>query len=528
MHSDETTETADNVAWKVILATTVFRVLWLLAAPFELSPDECYYWDWGRRLDWGYFSKPPLIGWVYSLTGWWHADSATAVRVLSVGIGLISVVAFWRLARYLEGPAAGLTALLIAATMPAGVALNYFLTPDILLIAAWCTALFALARAWRLSGDKHGTGEERTAGWWCLYFFAGTMGVLAKQMMLVLPIIACVFLVTDPNPSKKRRRWTNWVALFVPLAGLLPTLWWNMQHVWVTLDHTAHHFSSEEWTPAMAVIWAGRHIAGQIAVAGPVMFAALLLAAAGLRHARSTSGRWFVWLMSVPPLAGITALALRQEINPNWPAAFYIGGMLLLAGWLHARPGHSPRLTRTIWISGSALSIIGCLAAVLIAPLGLGGSKVDFTKRANGWIQFARQVDALRAKTGGNENTRARLPVMGVDVSRKYISSLAFYLPDQPRVWGWRSKEGIVSQYDIWPDAFAELNPGDDLLVMSLPGRKPPPEVVARFEDIQPAGAVSVSLGKKAELAVDIWLGRRILPATPATQTTNRKTADHQ
>lgn len=501
-------------------------MLWLLTAPFELSPDECYYWDWGRRLDWGYFSKPPLIGWIYSLTGWWHADSAAAVRILSVGTGVISVLAFWRLARYLEGPAAGLTALLIAVSMPAGVALNYFLTPDILLVAAWCLALTALARAWQLAGENHGSSGGRTTGWWCLYFFAGTMGVLAKQMMLVLPVIACVFLLTDPSPNVKRRRWTNWAGLFVPLAGLLPTLWWNKQHVWITLEHTAHHFSTEEWKLKLALSWTIKHIAGQIAVAGPVMFVALTLAAAGWRHARSSSGRWFVWIMSVPPLTGITALALRQEINPNWPAAFYIGGMLLLAGWLHARPGGARSLTKAIWISGAALSTLACLTAVLIGPLGLEGSRLDFTKRANGWIEFARQTDAVRTQQSDAEKTKNRLPVMGLDVSRKYISSLAFYLPDQPRVWGWRSKEGIVSQYDIWPDAFCELNPGDDLLLMTLPGRKPPQAVVARFENIRRAGAVSVPLGKASELAVDLWLGRHILPSTGTKQATNRE-IDH-
>src|SRR5688572_3051275 len=37
--------------------------LWY-GCPIDLSGDEAHYWEWSRRLDWGYYSKGPLVAWV--------------------------------------------------------------------------------------------------------------------------------------------------------------------------------------------------------------------------------------------------------------------------------------------------------------------------------------------------------------------------------------------------------------------------------------------------------------------------------
>ena len=33
----------------------------------ELYPDEAQYWLWSRTLDFGYFSKPPMVAWTIRL-----------------------------------------------------------------------------------------------------------------------------------------------------------------------------------------------------------------------------------------------------------------------------------------------------------------------------------------------------------------------------------------------------------------------------------------------------------------------------
>ena len=47
-----------------IVAITGWRLLALWLTPLDLFMDEAQYWLWGDELALGYFSKPPLIGWV--------------------------------------------------------------------------------------------------------------------------------------------------------------------------------------------------------------------------------------------------------------------------------------------------------------------------------------------------------------------------------------------------------------------------------------------------------------------------------
>ncbi|WP_244505580.1 hypothetical protein [Methyloceanibacter stevinii] len=46
-----------------------FRLLALYASKIDFVMDEAQYWTWSRDLDFGYFSKPPLIAWVIRTMG---------------------------------------------------------------------------------------------------------------------------------------------------------------------------------------------------------------------------------------------------------------------------------------------------------------------------------------------------------------------------------------------------------------------------------------------------------------------------
>ena len=65
-HSDE------SRAWRLALwlvgALTMLRLAVLFITPLELYPDEAQYWLWSRTLDFGYFSKPPMIAWLIAGT----------------------------------------------------------------------------------------------------------------------------------------------------------------------------------------------------------------------------------------------------------------------------------------------------------------------------------------------------------------------------------------------------------------------------------------------------------------------------
>ncbi|MDP1592144.1 MAG: glycosyltransferase family 39 protein, partial [Prosthecobacter sp.] len=135
--------------------TWLKRFWWLLAAVFiarvgvmllfvngaDLAGDEAYYWDWGRRPDWGYFSKPPMIGWMMGVIGWLTGNAEWGVRFAALLLGTATLVVIHRIALVLfDARTAFLTAVLVLLTI-ANAGLNLLLTIDAPLLLCWTLGL---------------------------------------------------------------------------------------------------------------------------------------------------------------------------------------------------------------------------------------------------------------------------------------------------------------------------------------------------------------------------------------------------
>src|SRR4051812_32333864 len=80
-------------ATTTLLGLALFRLAYLplFCAVTDLAGDESYYWDWGRHPDWGYFSKPPLIGWLMGAIGWLTGHSEWGIRLAALLFGTASL-----------------------------------------------------------------------------------------------------------------------------------------------------------------------------------------------------------------------------------------------------------------------------------------------------------------------------------------------------------------------------------------------------------------------------------------------------
>src|SRR5262245_57768479 len=75
-------------AFMLVVAVTVLRLVCLANfCPLDLAPDEAYYWDWSRRLDWSYHSKGPLVAWLIRLSCEALGNTVFAVRLPAVLCG---------------------------------------------------------------------------------------------------------------------------------------------------------------------------------------------------------------------------------------------------------------------------------------------------------------------------------------------------------------------------------------------------------------------------------------------------------
>ena len=123
---------------------TVLRLILLFLYDSVLGPDEAQYWFWSRELDFGYYSKPPVIAWSIALATGLFGDHVWAVRFFSpLMIGGVAL-ALYGVGRRLYGDRIGIWAALTWLFLPAVMLGATMITTDVPLLLFWSLALLSL------------------------------------------------------------------------------------------------------------------------------------------------------------------------------------------------------------------------------------------------------------------------------------------------------------------------------------------------------------------------------------------------
>ena len=67
----------------IILVVTSVRVIALLSSELNFHGDEAQYWTWSRTVQWGYYSKPPLVAWLIKLNTGLCGNQESCLRLFS-------------------------------------------------------------------------------------------------------------------------------------------------------------------------------------------------------------------------------------------------------------------------------------------------------------------------------------------------------------------------------------------------------------------------------------------------------------
>lgn len=490
--------------WFYILlaSVTAGRAVYAAFLPFDLAGDESYYWEWGRRLAWGYYSKPPLIGWLMGLADWLGGGSVTGIKWTALVLGTGSVLFLFWLARRMYDERVAFWAGLAMLATPANAAVTLMLTIDAPLLFCWSGALYCI---WRIVSD----GMRGNYGYLALLWVLIGIGCLAKQMMLVFPLLALLFFAIEPQERRQLADWRWWVALLSGVLFLLPTLWWNARHGWITFRHTSHHFAAAAFSIEKALARLAEFFGAQAGLLSPLTWGLLVavLAAAAMGWRRlDKRARLLLWF-SAPALTVVFLMNIRQRVQPNWPAVYFPPAFILLTAWAAGALPLSKRLENWrrffrpgVWI-GAGLAVLIYLLPYLIPLAGLSGSKVDPTARLRGWSDLGRAMEACRA--GQPDGDRLLLIAAA---SRQDTSALAFYMPGQPVVYRWTDSRTIDSQYELWggpPNA-----QGASALILTGGADTPLPETLARaFAQVRLVDRIRIPLGGRRVRDFTVYRG---------------------
>jgi len=492
--------------WLLAFGVLVLRVAFIVLVPVDLAGDEAYYWDWGRRLSWGYFSKPPFIAWLMAWAGWLGGNTVFGVRLWAALLGTGSMLAIFLLGKRMYGSRTGFLAAALFAAMPGAALFSLLMTVDAALMFFWCVSLFAFYESLHAR-----TRRGRVIAALLLLVSLG-LGHLTKQIMWTFPLLAVLYLLVDGKVGRAKLRAPELlVALIGSYASLVPTILWNASHGWITFKHTEHHFQGSSL--ADFPVNFAEFVGMQLGVISPVTVTLLFgLVFPGLwRWRQLASKERFLVAFSGIPLSVMLLMLLRQGLNGNWGAAFYPSGIVLVAGWAKSVGGVTgvalPERTRSWVVPGlwaaCLLSALVYVLPVIIHLAGLTGGKLDPLARLRGWKQYAERVEEKRLQLPKDT------PVLIVG-HRYNASALAFYLPDQPRVYHWASPGKIDSQYQIW-GGLDQLKGRELLVVCNVRDANASgltEDVSQCFSEMRSIGLVDVALGNGRRLTYQLYRGQ--------------------
>ncbi|RZI86286.1 MAG: glycosyltransferase family 39 protein [Rubrivivax sp.] len=544
--------------WKLLalaIVLTAYRFWVVKHSGISLFFDESQYWDWSRHLSWGYFSKPPLIAAVVWLSTNLFGSGVLGVKAVSMLIYPITAVAMVGLARALwptsSGVRTGMVAAALFLTTPMVGLLGLVASTDGPLLLCWTLAAWALWRA----------QVTNRLSLWLLCGLAVGLGIMDKYTMAAFGLTAVWTLWGVHGPKRGLVRVGPWAALIVAALVVAPNLWWNAQHGFPTLLHTAELTAQS-----------GRHggflpmitfALGQILMLGPVVVVAalwLLKQAANVSNASIPPSQWaassqmmppsqwrpsnpvlppsqlnlpgardaaigegrpqalrtsayylastssyrFLWALSIPLLLVALVQSFHADAHVNWAAPAMIGLLMLVASRLSPPlvPLAAPRPNR--WLAAALVSNL-ILTGLVLHAKDIGGdnlpSKYDILVRMRGWQEaYDKLAPTMEEPTIGG------LPVLAD--KRLLLTQTAYHWRRfNFQLLAWNPKGLRLDHYQLMQSMSNRV--GQDVVLVTDEAN--PTHILQRFAIVRKMNHVVVPTGPDRKIELHVFFLRGFL-----------------
>ncbi|GGE54819.1 glycosyl transferase [Actibacterium pelagium] len=358
----------------VVLGLTVYRLGFLWFSRMDLFVDEAQYWLWGQELAFGYYSKPPLIGWtIRAVTELAGSDAPFWVRFPVPILHGVTALILGRVAKGLWDARAGFLVAVGYLTLPVVAVGSVQMSTDTVLFPFMALALAGYLRLLQTGGKAYAV----------LAGFALGIGFLAKYAAFYFLICAGLAALFIPQA---RLGWRSaGLVLLAFFVAISPNVVWNLLNGLTTVEHTMDNADWVRDPGARAGLNYDNLLtffASQFAVFGPVLMAALLWQP--LRDRRWPFG--FFQLFTLPIIALVCVQALLSNAYANWAASAYLAGTLAVLPWLSRR-----------WLIGSF--VINAGFCLIIPITTLFADDVKFLERYTGLDEMSDAlIDTARAE----------------------------------------------------------------------------------------------------------------------------------
>jgi dolichol-phosphate mannosyltransferase len=404
-----------NTALALIAYAFVLRLVY--AGSVEMMPEETYYWNYSRHLDFGYLDHPPMVAWLIRAATAVFGQTEFGVRAGALICGTITSIFVYKLTRNLFGAATALAALLLVQALPFFFLSGLLMTPDAPLAAAWAASLYFLERA--LIGNQF-------RAWW----FAGIslgVGMISKYTIALLGPVAVVFMAWDPQARRWWARSPPYVGALLALAVFSPVIIWNAQHDWASFAFQTSRRLAE--TPQFAL---HKLIGSIIVLITPTGLLAVIAALLTRRSPEETPEaarrRRLFNLAILVPVSVFALFSLRHEVKLDWTGAPWTAALPAMALVMVNKDlgGRFARGIRAAWMPTIIVMLLIYGAGLHYLVLGIPG--VGYDKHIEvipvGWRNLSAHI--LETAEADRGNTGTEPLIVGMD-RYAIASELSFY-----------------------------------------------------------------------------------------------------
>jgi len=356
----------------------LYRLVVLLNAPYDLYLDEAYYFNWAKHLDWGYYSKPPMLSWLIYLTTSIFGDSQVAIKIGSMLLYPVTTYVIYLIGLELFDKKVAFYSALTFFTLPSVWMSSMIISTDVVLLLFWSLALLFFIKA---------LYHDRVWDWVLAGVFSGA-GLMSKYNFIFFLIsVVLVFALI----AKFRKHFLNsyfYLSIMIAFLLFLPNLIWNYNNDFVSFVHTKDISEVDKalFRPSKFLEFFG----AQFVVFGPILFFTfwvLVFKRAFLKNERYL----ILFLFSIVTLGFIMMLSTVSSSFANWAASAYVSATVLVVAYL-LEQGKEKLLKLSVVIH-TVLAVLFFHYQSIASFAGVELTrKTDPYKRVSGWSGVSAQI----------------------------------------------------------------------------------------------------------------------------------------
>ena len=334
---------------------------------FDLFGDEAQYWIWSQNLNFGYYSKPPLLAWVIGSFTFLFGDSFEMLKIIPISTYVLSSYVIYLISLELYNNKK--LAILSGGTfylLPAVSVSSFLISTDVILILFWSLSLLFLIKIRK---------NPKIINFFLLGIFLG-LSFLAKYAAIYFLISMVVLLFLDETIKKIIFKKFFHFALFLGTAIIVlsPNIIWNIKNNWITLGHTSDNASLNKIN--FNLFQGGEFILSQGLMIGPLLFIFFLVTVKKIKFDFKTK---FLLSFSLPIFLIVLGESILVRANANWAAVALVSLSIFFTNHIYI-------LSKKILLANNIINFSICVVLFFFIS---NSSSLKIFDRINGISSFA-------------------------------------------------------------------------------------------------------------------------------------------